>query len=153
MTKQIDELLIQLADAIYADQHPETPVDPETGVKGPEYNAYNLGEYIYSVQVANSVKDIQFIEVFTMWPRLHHWIREKLDANVQLDYAISTLPSVKDQVLVKVTEPDSRIERKAFLTREVMLDMLKERGVPESKYSVDDPIDTLWYKVQAYECL
>lgn len=153
MTKQIDELLIQLADAIYADQHPETPVAPETGVKGPEYNAYNLGEYIYSVQVANSVKDIQFIEVFTMWPRLHHWIREKLDANVQLDFDISTLPSVKDQVLVKVTEPDSRIERKAFLTREVMLDMLKERGVPESMYSVDNPIDTLWYKVVGYECL
>lgn len=149
MTKQIDELLIQLADAICADQH----ADPVTGVRDPEYNAYNLGEYIYSVQVANSIKDILFIEVFTQWPRLHRWIHEKLDAHVQLDFDISTLPSVKDQVLVKVTEPDSRIERKAFLTREVMLDMLQERGVPESMYLVDGPIDTLWYKVLGYECL
>lgn len=139
MTKQIDELLIQLADAICADQH----ADPVTGVRDPEYNAYNLGEYIYSVQVANSIKDILFIEVFTQWPRLHRWIHEKLD------FDISTLPSVKDQV----TEPDSRIERKAFLTREVMLDMLQERGVPESMYLVDGLIDTLWYKVLGYECL
>ena len=153
MSKQIDELLVQLADAIYADQHPETPVDPVTGVKGPKYNAFDLGEYIFSVQVANSITDILYMEVFTQWPRLHRWIREKLDAHVELGFDISTLLHDQGQVLVRVTEPDSKIQRKAFLTREVMLDMLQERGVPESKYSANIPIETLWCKVIAYECL
>lgn len=147
MNRQIDELLLRLADAIYADQHPVT--DPE----GPEYNAFELGEYIYSVQVESRLGDGMSIDVFTQWPRLHHWIREKLDKPVELSFAISIPSGKQDQVLVKVTEPGSKIQRTAFLTREMMLEMLQERGVPESMYLADGPIDTLWYKVLENECL
>lgn len=153
MTRQIDELLIQLADAIYADQHPETLADPVTGVKGPEYDAYELGEYIFSVKVANRLVGSPDMDIFTQWPRLHRWIREQLDDHTELEFGYSTGASNPDQILVKVNIPDSKIQRTAFLTREVMLDMLRERGVPEYVYSASDPITTLWYTVLAYECL
>lgn len=150
MTKQIDDLLIQLADAIYADQHPETPVDPATGVKGPKYNAYDLGEHIYSVQISNNIAGSVTIDMFTQWPRLHHWIREQVDEHVELTFEFST---VSDQILVKVTALGSKIQRTAFLTRQVMLEMLQERGVPESRYLPNGPIESLWFKVLEYECL
>ena len=153
MTKQIDDLLIQLADAIYADQHPETPVDPVTGVKGPKYNAYDLGEYIYRVQIMNALTGSPTIDVFTQWPRLHHWIRERLDEHVELDLSYALVRDVSDRILVKATQRGSKIQRTAFLTRKVMLEMLQERGVPESMYSVDTSLETLWSKVLGYECL
>lgn len=153
MTKQIDELLIQLADAIYADQHPETLADPVTGVKGPEYDAFELGEYIYSVQVNNHPSDSPDMDIFTQWPRLHRWIREQLDDHTELEFGYSNGSSDPDQILIKVNIPGSKIQRTAFLTREVMLDMLRERGVPEYAYSAASPITTLWDTVLAYECL
>lgn len=153
MTKQIDDLLIQLADAIYADQHPETPVDPATGVKGPEYNAYDLGEYIYSMQISNNIAGSVTIDVFTQWPRLHRWIRAQLDEHVELDFDYSLVSETSNQILVKVTESGSKIQRTAFLTREVLLEMLQERGVSEKMYLADGPIETLWLKVVEYECL
>lgn len=152
MTKQIDDLLIQLADAIYADQHPETPVDTVTGVKGPKYNAHDLGEYIYSVQVSN-VAGEPAIDIFTQWPRLHHWIREQLDEHVELDFGFSLVSKDSNQLLVKATQRGSKIQRTAFLTRQVMLEMLQERGVPEPMYSADTSLETLWCKVLGYECL
>lgn len=153
MTKQIDDLLIQLADAIYADQHPETPVDPATGVKGPKYNAYDLGEHIYSVQISNNIAGSVTIDVFTQWPRLHRWIRERLDEHVELDFDYSLVSETSNQILVKVTESGSKIQRTAFLTREVLLEMLQERGVSEKMYLANGPIETLWLKVVEYECL
>ena len=153
MTKQIDDLLIQLADAIYADQHPETPVDPVTGVKGPKYNAYDLGEHIYSVQIRNSITDSVTIDIFTQWPRLHHWIREQMDEHVELDLGYALVSDVSDRILVKAAQRGSKIQRTAFLTRQMMIDILEERGVPESMYSADGPIETLWSKVLGYECL
>lgn len=153
MTKQIDDLLIQLADAIYADQHPETPVDPVTGVEGPKYNAYDLGEHIYSVQISNSITGSVTIDVFTQWPRLHHWIREQMDEHVELDLSYALVSDVSDRILVKATQHGSKIQRTAFLTRKVMLEMLQERGVLESMYSVDTSLETLWCKVLGYECL
>ncbi len=153
MTKQIDDLLIQLADAIYADQHPETPVDPVTGVKGPKYNAYDLGEHIYSVQISNNIAGSVTMDVFTQWSRLHHWIRAQLDAHVELDFDYSLVSETSNQILVKVTESGSKIQRTAFLTREVLLEMLQERGVSEKMYLADGPIETLWLKVVEYECL
>lgn len=153
MTKQIDDLLIQLADAIYADQHPETPVDPATGVRGPEYNAFDSGEWIYEVQVRNSVGGSPSITVFTQWPRLHHWIREQLDEHVELTFGYALVSERSDRILVQATQHGSKIQRTAFLTRQVMLEMLRERGVPESMYLADGPIETLWCKVLGYECL
>lgn len=153
MTKQIDDLLIQLADAIYADQHPETPVDPVTGVKGPKYNAYDLGEHIYSVQISNNLLGDVTIDTFTQWPRLHHWIREQLDEHVELNLSYALVSEASDRILVKAAQHGSKIQRTAFLTRQVMLEMLQERGVPESMYSADGPIETLWCKVLGYECL
>lgn len=153
MTKQIDDLLIQLADAIYADQHPETPVDPVTGVKGPKYNAYDLGEHIYSVQISNNILGDVTIDTFTQWPRLHHWIRERLDEHVELNLSYALVSEASDRILVKAAQHGSKIQRTAFLTRQVMLEMLQERGVPESMYSADGPIETLWSKVLGYECL
>lgn len=153
MTKQIDDLLIQLADAIYADQHPETPVDPVTGVKGPKYNAYDLGEWIYEVQVKHSVGGSVIIDTFTQWPRLHRWIREQLDEHVELDFDFSLVRKESNQLLVKVTQNGSKIQRTAFVTRQVMLEMLQGFDVPESAYLADGPIETLWYKVLEYECL
>lgn len=153
MTKQIDDLLMQLADAIYADQHPETPVDPVTGIKGPKYNAYDLGEHIYSVQISNNIAGSVTIDMFTQWPRLHHWIREQLDEHVELAFGYALVSEASDRILVKATQHGSKIQRTAFLTRQVMLDMLRKRGVPESMYSADGPIETLWSKVLGYECL
>lgn len=150
MTKQIDDLLMQLADAIYADQHPETPVDPVTGVKGPKYNAYDLGEHIYSVQISNNILGDVTIDTFTQWPRLHHWIREQLDEHVELDFGFAL---VSDRLLVKAAQRGSKIQRTAFLTRQVILEMLQERGVSEKMYLADGPIETLWLKVVEYECL
>lgn len=149
MTKQIDDLLIQLADAIYADQH----VDPVTGIKGPKYNAYDMGEHIYSVQVSNSITGDVTIDVFTQWPRLHYWIREQLDEHVELDFSSALVSDVSDRILVKATQRGSKIQRTAFLTRQVMLEMLQERGVPESEYSADTSLEFLWYKVLEYECM
>ena len=153
MTKQIDDLLIQLADAIYADQHPETPVDPVTGAKGPKYNAYDLGEHIYSVQISNNLLGDVTMDVFTQWPRLHRWIREQLDEHVELDFDYSLVSETSNQILVKVTESGSKIQRTAFLTRQVILEMLQERGVSERMYLSDGPVETLWLKVIEYECL
>ena len=147
MTRQIDDLLIQLADAMQADQH------LVTGVKGPKYNAFELGEYIFSVQVSNNLAGEPIIDIFTQWPRLHRWIREQLDDHIELDFDSSPGSANPDHILVKVNEPGSKIQRTAFLTREVMLDMLKEHYVSEQVYSVDSPIETLWNKVLAYECL
>ena len=153
MTKQIDDFLIQLADAIYADQHPETPVDPVTGVKGPKYNAYDLGEHIYSVQISNNLLGDVTIDTFTQWPRLHHWIRERLDEHVELNLSYALVSEASDRILVKAAQHGSKIQRTAFLTRQVILEMLQERGVPESECSADGPIETLWLKVVEYECL
>ena len=153
MTKQIDDLLIQLADAIYADQHPETPVDPVTGVKGPKYNAYDLGEYIYRVQIMNGLTGSPIIDIFTQWPRLYHWIREQLDEHVELDLSYALVSEGSDRILVKAAQRGSKIQRTAFLTRQMMIDMLQERGVPESAYSADGSLETLWSKVLEYECL
>ena len=147
MTRQIDELLIQLADAIHADQH------PVTGVKGPKYSAFELGEYIFSVQVSNNLAGEPIIDIFTQWPRLHRWIREQLDDHIELDFDSSPGSANPDHILVKVNEHGSKIQRTAFLTREVMLDMLKEHDVSEQAYSVDSSTETLWNKVLAYECL
>lgn len=153
MTKQIDDLLIQLADAIYADQHPETPVDPVTGVKGPKYNAYDLGEHIYSVQISNNILGDVTIDTFTQWPRLHNWIRERLDEHVELNLSYALVSEASDRILVKAAQHGSKIQRTTFLTRQMMIDMLEERGVPESMCSADGPIETLWFKVLEYECL
>lgn len=150
MTRQIDDLLVQLADAIHADQH---PVDPVTGIEGPKYSAFELGEYIFSVQVINNLTGEPIIDIFTQWPRLHRWIREQLDDHIELDFDFSPGAAKPDQILVKVNIPGSKIRRTAFLTREVMLDMLKEHAVSEQVYSVDSPTETLWNKVLAYECL
>ena len=147
MTRQIDDLLIQLADAIHEDQH------PVTGVKGPKYSAFELGEYIFSVQVMNNLTGSPIIDIFTQWPRLHRWIREQLDDHIELDFDCSPGSADPDHILVKVSMPGSRIQRTAFLTREVMLDMLKEHDVSEKVYSEDSPTETLWNKVLAYECL
>ena len=125
MTRQIDDLLIQLADAIQADQH------LVTGVKGPKYNAFELGEYIFSVQVSNNLAGEPIIDIFTQWPRLHRWIHEQLDDHIELDFDSSPGSASPDHILVKVNEPGSRIWRTAFLTREVMLDMMKKNGVTE----------------------
>lgn len=153
MTKQIDDLLIQLADAIYADQHPETPGDPVTGVKGPKYNAYDLGEHIYSVQISNNILGDVTIDTFTQWPRLHHWIREQLDEHVELNLSYALVSEVSDRILVKVAQHGSKIQRTAFLTRQVILEMLQEHGVSEKMYLADGPIEILWLKVVEYECL
>lgn len=153
MTKQIDELLIQLVDAIQADQHPEIPVDPVTGVKGPKYNAYDLGEHIYSVQISNNILGDVTIDTFTQWPRLHHWIRERLDEHVELNLSYALVSEASDRILVKAIQRGSKIQRTAFLTRKVMLEMLQERGVPESRYLPNGPIESLWFKVLDYECL
>lgn len=153
MAKQIDDLLIQLADAIYADQHPETPVDPVTGVKGPKYNAYDLGEHIYSVQISNNILGDVTIDTFTQWPRLHHWIREQLDEHVELKLSYALVSEESDRILVKAAQHGSKIQRTAFLTRQMMIDMLQERGVPESMCSADSPLEALWHKVVEYECL
>ena len=147
MTRQIDDLLIQLADAMQADQH------LVTGVKGTKYNAFEMGEYIFSVQVSNNLAGEPIIDIFTQWPRLHRWIREQLDDHIELDFDSSPGSASPDHILVKVNEPGSKIQRTAFLTREVMLDMLKEHDVSEQAYSVDSSTETLWNKVLAYECL
>ena len=148
MTKQIDDLLMQLADAIYADQHPETPVDPVTGTEGPKYNAYALGQYIFSVSVDQTAGTDVTAEIFTQWPRLHYWILQAQDDGKKLNFEDSYLDA--SQVLVAVFEEGSNLKRKAFVTRQVMLDMLSERDVPATER---DAANELWHKVLQYECL
>ena len=152
---------MELVEAIQADQFPEPETDPETGLVGPEYSAYEAGEHIYRISFDICVVKIGAgvdVSMHLQWPRFHMLYHELKRAGAVINLEASAIsPEV---VHVKMIVADSIIKYVVILGREECIDMLMERGVPESKLEADlagpaceAAAEDLWNEVLKYECL
>lgn len=161
MNIELENKIMELVEAIQADQFPEPETDPETGLIGPEYSAYKAGEYIYGITFNTcSVRAGAGMDVLMhlQWPRFHmlyHELKEHFDV---IDFETAALKP--EEVHVKMSVPDRIINYVAILERDECIEMLMESGVPESTLEADlagpaceAAAEDLWNEVLKYECL
>lgn len=161
MNIELENKIMELVEAIQADQFSTPEIDPETGLIGPEYNAYDAGEHIYSITLNISpVRSEKRVDVLMhlQWPRfhmLHHELKQRFDV---INFKTTALKP--EEVHVQMSVPDRIITYVAILDRRECIEMLMERGVPESKLEDDLAVpackaaaEDLWNEVLKYECL
>lgn len=161
MNIELENKIMELVEAIRDDQFPEPMTDPETGLAGPEYSAYDAGEHIYgitfnicSVRLGAGVDVMMHLQ----WPRFHmlyHELKRHFDV-INLE-ATALKPEV---VHVKMSVADSIISYVVVLGREECIEMLMYHGVPETTLEADlagpaceAAAEDLWNEVIKYECL
>lgn len=154
MNIELENKIMELVEVIQADQFPES----ETGLSGPEYCAFEDGECIHSITFnIHAVRHGAGVDVsmHLQWPRFHMLYHElKRDVNLE------TTAIKPEWVHVKMSVADSIIKYVAIVYREECIDMLMERGVPESTLEADlagpaceASAEDLWNEVLKYECL
>ena len=144
MTSTIEDRVLALVAALQSDEHPAR----DEGA--PEFDAYTLGEHIYSVHVDNWLGAEPTVDIFVQWPRLHCWIVRNKQEGKQLAFSYSTLGPNDMRVRAGIT--GSIINYTAILERSVLVKMLKEHG-HSLPMSADTPVETLWKMVLEHECL
>ena len=161
MNIELENKIMELVEAIQADQFPEPETDPETSLVSPEYCAYWAGECIHSITFdicsVRSGAGVQ-VSMHLQWPRFHtlyHDLKRAGDV-INLE-ALAIDPEV---VHVKMSVADSIIKYVAVVYRDECIEMLMERGVPESTLEADlagpareAAAEDLWNEVLKYECL
>lgn len=161
MNIELEKKIIELVEAVRADQFPEFVTDPETGLAGPEYNAYEAGEYIYGITFnISSVSCGTGVDVLVhlQWPRFHMLYHELKEKRRVIKFETTALnPEV---VHVRMSMPDDIIDYVAIVSREDCIEMLLERGVTETVLEMDlagpgteAAAEDLWNEVLKYECL
>lgn len=161
MNIELENKIMELVEAVRADQFPEPETGPETGLVGPEYSVYEAGECIYSITFnISSVRSGSGVVVLMhmQWPRFHmlyHELKGHFDA---IDFETTALEP--EEVHVKMRVADSIINYVAIVGRDECIEMLMERGVPESTLEADlagpaceAAAEDLWNEVLKYECL
>lgn len=161
MNIELENKIMELVEAIQADQFPEPETDPETGLVGPEYCAYEDGECIHSITFnIHAVKLGAGVEVsmHLQWPRFHMLYHELKRAGGVINLESSAIEP--EWVHVRMSIADSIIKYVAVVERRECIEMLMERGVPESKLKDDlagpscyAAAEDLWNEVLKYECL
>lgn len=161
MNIDLENKIMDLVEAIQADQFPEPETDPETGLIGPEYCAYVDGEFIHSITFSiHAVRHGAGVDVsmHLQWPRFHMLYHELKRAGDVINLEASALEP--EWVHVKMHTADSIINYVAIVSREECIDMLMERGVPDSTLEADlagpaceAAAEDLWNEVLKYECL
>lgn len=156
MNIELENKIMELVETIQADQFPEPETDPETGLVGPEYCAYEEGECIYSITF-NICAGVD-VSMHLQWPRFHmmyHELKRHFDV---IDLKTTALEP--EWVHVRMSIADSIIKYVAIVGREECIDMLMERGVPDSTLEADlagpaceAAAEDLWNEVLKYECL
>ena len=157
MNIELEKKIMELVEAIRADQFPEPATDPETGLIGPEYDAYKEGEHVYSITFNISSADVAVL-MHLQWPRFHmlyHKLKKDFDV---INLEITALGP--EEVRVKMRVADSIINYVAIVYRDECIEMLMDRGVPESTLEADlagpaceAAAEDLWNEVIKYECL
>ena len=147
MNTELENRIMELVEAIQADQFP-----------GPEYDTYNAGEHIYSVTFNISTDSSIDVLMHMQWPRFHmlyHELKRHFDV---IDFETAALKP--EEVHVKMRVADSIINYVAILGRDECIEMLMDRGVPESTLEADlagpaceAAAEDLWNEVLKYECL
>ena len=161
MNIELENKIMELVEAIQADQFPEPEIDPETGLAGPEYNAYAEGKVIYGITFNICYARIgegMDVLMHMQWPRFHmlyHELKQRFDV---IDFETTAIKP--EEVHVKMRVADSIINYVAILGRDECIDMLMDRGVPESTLEADlagpaceAAAEDLWNEVLKYECL
>lgn len=149
MNIELEKKIIELVEAVRADQFPE----PKTGLAGPEYNAYEAGEHIYGITFnISSVNCGVGVDVLVhlQWPRFHMLYHELKEKRRVIKFETTALnPEV---VHVSMSVADSIIHYVAIVSREECIEMLLERGVTEMDLT-EAAAEDLWNEVLKYECL
>lgn len=161
MNIELENKIMELVEAIQADQFPESEIDPETGLVGPEYCAYEDGECIHSITLnIHAVRHGAGVDVsmHLQWPRFHMLYHELKRAGNVINLEASAIEP--EWVHVRMSVADSIIKYVAVVYREECIDMLMERGVPDSTLEADlagpaceAAAEDLWNEVLKYECL
>lgn len=161
MNIELEKKIIELVEAVRADQFPEPKTDPETGLAGPEYSAYEAGEHIYGITFnISSVSCGVGVDVLVhmQWPRFHMMYHELKEKRRVIKFETTALNP--KEVHVRMSMPDDIIDYVAIVSREVCIDMLLERGVTETQLELDlagpgteAAAEDLWNEVLKYECL
>lgn len=161
MNIELKNKIMELVEAIKVDQFPDPKIDPETGLAGPEYCAYEEGEHIYSItfNISSVIvgEDVE-VSMHMQWPRFHMLYHELKRASNVISLETSAIDP--EAVHVKMIVADSIISYAAIVSCEECIDMLMERGVPESTLESDlagpaceAAAEDLWNEVLKYECL
>ena len=161
MNIELENKIMELVEAIQADQFPKPETDPETGLAGPEYSAYAAGEHIYGITFnISSVRSEKCADVLMhlQWPRFHMLYHELKRNGDAINFKTAALNP--EEVHVKMSVAGSIINYVAILGRRECIEMLMERGVPESTLETDlagpaceAAVEDLWNEVLKYECL
>lgn len=161
MNIELENKIMELVEVIQADQFPEPEADPETGLVGPEYCAYEDGECIHSITFnIHAVRHGAGVDVsmHLQWPRFHMMYHELKRAGAVISLETSAVDP--EWVHVRVSVADSIIKYVAVVYRKECIDMLVDSGVPESKLEADlagpaceASAEDLWNEVLKYECL
>lgn len=152
MNIELEKKIIELVEAVRADQFPEPKTGPETGLAGPEYNAYEAGEHIYGITFnISSVNCGVGVDVLVhlQWPRFHMLYHELKEKRRVIKFETTALnPEV---VHVSMSVADSIIHYVAIVSRKLL-----ERGVTEMDLAgpgTEAAAEDLWNEVLKYECL
>ena len=161
MNIELENKIMELVEAIQADQFPEPETDPETGLVGPEYCAFEDGEHIHSITFNICVVRLGAgvgVSMHLQWPRFHMLYHELKEKRRVIKFETTALEP--EWVHVKMSVADSIINYVAIASREECIDMLMDRGVPESTLEADlagpaceAAAEDLWNEVLKYECL
>ena len=161
MNIELENKIMELVEAIQADQFPEPEIDPETGLVGLEYCAYAEGECIHSITFNIHAVRLEAgvdVSMHLQWPRFHMLYHELKRAGAVISLETSAIEP--EWVHVRMSVADSIIKYAAVVYREECIDMLMERGVPESTLEADlagpackAAAEDLWNEVLKYECL
>lgn len=157
MNIELENKIMELVEAIQADQFPE----PETGLISSEYCAYKAGEHIHSITFNICVARLGAgvdVSMHLQWPRFHMLYLELKRASDVISLKTTALDP--EWVHVKMSVADSIINYVAILGRDECIEMLMDRGVPESTLEADlagpacyAAAEDLWNEVLKYECL
>ena len=110
------------------------------------FEAHNLGEYIYGINITNQLSVGARAVIHVQWPRLHRWIVDAKQRGEELVWSHMALGP--ETVHVSVGIAGSAINYVVILDRPVLLDMLHDQEV-----SPETSAEDMWNMVLKYECL
>lgn len=114
----IEDSVLDLVAALHLDQGLTCSDNFET---------YDLGKYIYSIQVANSLNGTIKVDIHVQWPRLYHWALQAQQEGKALIWSCSSLEA--ESVLVYVRAVDSIINYTAIVDAQTLRDLLWSKEI------------------------
>lgn len=147
----LENQIMNLMSALNKDQQlatvSEVDVEAENATK---FKTYNLGQFIYSISLENSLVGGPKCTVHMQWPRLYRWAMQAKQEGKRLAWEHSVVGP--NTIGIRVQVIDKPISYKVLLDRYELITLLvKSKCDPDVCYSM--PIEDLWNLVCAHEHL